>query len=75
MINSVLVILVWVIPFIVVAFFLYSDLPKGSAIKDFDWASLLLSAIPLIGFAVVFVSLLVVIHGELWDRVKNIKIN
>ena len=74
MIKLILVIVVWVVPFIVVNYFIYKDLRKGGTLGEYDWASSIFSLIPVVGILCLIVGLFIAIEGKYGDKIKNIKI-
>jgi len=74
MIRLILVIVIWVVPFVVINYFLYKDLRKGGTLGEYNWASSLLSLIPVVGFICLLIGFGVYMNDIHGDKIKNIKI-
>lgn len=66
--------LAWITPPTLTAFVYYKDMQKGGRLKDFNFEALLVSMIPVVGFMLVLVSIVIAVSTSLWDIIKNIKI-
>jgi len=75
MIELVLTAVIYIFPFLIINYMIYSDLDKGDTLNDYNWAMFLLSLVPLGNIIICFIALFIYLgNSNLWYKIKNIKI-
>jgi len=74
MIKSILIIVTYIVPFLIINSMVYSELDDGDTVEDYNWGMFALSIVPIGNMMVCLLALFMAINEKYGDKIKNIKI-